>query len=55
MWDFVCSVNSIAKLHVENGIGDPSSNPGQGCLHFTSGYALRKGMNSSFLLPAMDK
>ena len=31
---------------VGNGINDPNSNPGWGCLHLT---------NSSFLPPTMDK
>ena len=36
---------------VGNGHGDPSSNPGQGCLHYTD----RKSANPPILPPALDK
>ena len=35
--------------------GNPSSNPGQGCLHFSLHNTLEKGMKQSFLKPAMGE
>ena len=29
------SILSVTVIIIKNGIGDQSSNPGQGCLHFT--------------------
>ena len=45
----------VMGIIVRNGIDDPSSNPGQGCLHFTVFKFLEKGINPSVLCPAESK
>ena len=35
---------------VRNGLNGPSSNPGQGCLHFFCGHTLGKRLESIFSL-----
>ena len=44
----------VTVIDVENGLGDPSSNPGCDCISYKTNI-LEKGINLSNLSPAMNK
>ena len=43
----------VTVIVTRSGIGDPILKPGSGCLHFAN--AIKKGMNTSIITPAMGK
>ena len=48
-------VRSVMVIGMENEIGDTSSNPTRGCLHFLNTNTLGKRMLLTILAPATNK